>query len=235
MPAVSANLVISNDLTVSPSTTILNSFSPWKPLALTVIALPSVLKIVAFAPSEILTVGPVGKVAPGAFGDLYSEMLKPKPQHTIHTTQANTNTGKPILYFFSRSVCLHEKNLSITGVNMFASKIEKHTPSGKLANNLIRTVKIAASAAKTILPALVVGFVTGSVNMKTAPKKIPPVIMKFRANERPQPLTKPIINVPKKIVPTYTAGTLQSITSLIVRKIAHNTRTRTEVSPSAPA
>ena len=85
---------------------------------------------------------------------------------------------------------------------MFTSKIEKHTPSGKFANNLIKTVKIAANAAKTIFPALVVGLVTGSVNMKTAPKKIPPVMMKLRAKEMPQPLINPRINVPRKIVPT---------------------------------
>ena len=92
--------------------------------------------------------------------------------------------------------------MSITGVNIFTSRIEKHTPSGRLAKSLIKTVKIAASPAKTIFPARVVGLVTGSVSMKTAPKKIPPVMMKLSAKLTPQPFTKPIIKVPKNIVPT---------------------------------
>ena len=55
------------------------------------------------------------------------------------------------------------------------NKIEYKTPSGKLALTLIKTVNNPQPIAKMIRPAILVGLVTGSVAIKTAPNITPPV------------------------------------------------------------
>ena len=103
--------------------------------------------------------------------------------------------------FFSRSVDLPSKYFSIAGVRMLTSRIEKTTPSGREALKRIRAVRKAARIAKTIFPARVFGFVTGSVSMKTAPKAAPPVKTMNSAYSRAMPLKAPMIRAEMNSVP----------------------------------
>ena len=58
---------------------------------------------------------------------------------------------------------------------ILAIKIENPTPSGRAANNLMNTVKIAAIMPYIILEGGLIGLVTGSVNMNVVPNKAPPL------------------------------------------------------------
>ena len=64
---------------------------------------------------------------------------------------------------------------SISGVIMFMIRIEYRQPSGRLAFNRISTVMIAAPRENSTRPCALVGEVTGSVSMNTAPKTTPPL------------------------------------------------------------
>ena len=77
--------------------------------------------------------------------------------------------------FLRRVNCLPSSALSIIGVSIFIIKIEYKQPSGRFALMRIKTVMIAAPKAKIVLPCALVGEVTGSVSINTAPKTTPPV------------------------------------------------------------
>ena len=58
---------------------------------------------------------------------------------------------------------------------IFINKMEYKHPSGRFAFKRTKVVKIAAPIANTTRPLALVGLVTGSVNINTAPKITPPV------------------------------------------------------------
>ena len=60
---------------------------------------------------------------------------------------------------------------------IFINKMEYKHPSGRFAFKRISTVIIAAPIANTTRPLALVGLVTGSVNINTAPNTTPPVKM----------------------------------------------------------
>ena len=83
--------------------------------------------------------------------------------------------AKIILAFLRSANCFPDKLFSIIGENIFINRIEYKHPSGRFALIRISTVNIAAPNAKIQRPCALVGEVTGSVNINTAPNITPPV------------------------------------------------------------